>query len=534
MTAERSSSGKWFILISLLAVLGITSGILVWRSLHIDKFTRDWVVRSLSERFDTDVDLADLRVTAFPDLSVIGQDLTIYHRDQSRAPFIHIDKFTFHLGVLGIFRVPHRIHGVSLKNMTITTLPHGNGTSGATKKTVVPNGQPRPLPPIVVDEIICDNTTLVILPKTSGKEPLEWDIHALYIYHAGANQSMDFNGTLTNGKPKGEIATKGSFGPWNLDDKGATPVAGSYEFTDADLGPFPGIAGILSSTGKYGGQLDKLEVSGVTDTPDFSLDRVGKPVPLHTEFSATVDGLNGDTYLHPVRATLIKSVIVSEGSVVKIAGKGHDISLNIQAPNARIQDILALALKAETPLLAGPAKITAKLFLPPGKIKVIDKMILDADVTVDNARWSSPKIREELQSLSRRAEGQPKDEDAGSSLSDLHCKFHLEKGVIHFSSVTFSVPGAGVELAGDYGVQGGELNFKGHVRLQAKLSQMVTGAKSDFLKLLDPFFSKHGAGTELPVTITGTRENPTFGVSIFHKTLGKSTEGKIAGKNQAH
>jgi len=97
----------------------------------------------------------------------------------------------------------------------------------------------------------------------------------------------------------------------------------------------------------------------------------------------------------------------------------------------------------------------------------------------------------------------------------------LEKGVIHFSSVTFSVPGAGVELAGDYGVQGGELNFKGHVRLQAKLSQMVTGAKSDFLKLLDPFFSKHGAGTELPVTITGTRENPTFGVSIFHKTLGK-------------
>ena len=292
------------------------------------------------------------------------------------------------------------------------------------------------------------------------------------------------------------------------------------------MGPFPGIAGILSSTGKYSGQLDKLEVSGVTDTPDFSLDRVGKPVPLHTEYSATVDGLNGDTYLHPVRATLIKSVIVSEGSVVKVPDRGHNISLNIHAPDARIQDILALALKAETPLLNGPAKINAKLFLPPGKIKVLDKMILDADIAVDNAQWSSPKIREELQSLSRHGEGKPGDEEAGSSLSNLHCKFHLEKGVIHFSSVTFSVPGAAVDLAGDYGVQGGELNFKGQVRLQAKLSQLVTGAKSDFLKLLDPFFSKNGAGTELPITVTGTRENPTFGASIFHKTFKRSSGDK--------
>jgi hypothetical protein len=107
----------------------------------------------------------------------------------------------------------------------------------------------------------------------------------------------------------------------------------------------------------------------------------------------------------------------------------------------------------------------------------------------------------------------------------LHCKFHLEKGVIHFSSVTFGVPGAAIDLAGDYGVQGGELNFQGHVRLQAKLSQMVTGVKSDFLKLLDPFFSKNGAGTELPITITGTREKPTFGVTVFHKTFKRTIGG---------
>jgi hypothetical protein len=48
---------------------------------------------------------------------------------------------------------------------------------------------------------------------------------------------------------------------------------------------------------------------------DFWLDKSGTPVPLHTEFSATVDGTNGDTHLHPVRATLVNSVIVANGDV---------------------------------------------------------------------------------------------------------------------------------------------------------------------------------------------------------------------------
>jgi hypothetical protein len=530
MAEKRPFSEKWLILIFVLVFFAIVSGISLWRLLRVDNFTRDWVVRSLSERFATEVELASLHVTAFPELRVQGRDLTIHHGGRADVPFIHIDSFTFHLGVLGVFRAPHEIRGVSVRNMTITIPPHAAKPAtaqGPQKRegAFAPSG---PLLLIMVDEIICDHTTLLILPKIAGKEPLDWDIHTLNIYHAGASQAMAFRGTLTNAKPKGEIATQGSFGPWNLDDQGATAVSGTYDFTDADLGPFPGIAGILSSKGKYSGQLDKLEVYGATDTPDFSLDRVGKPVPLHTEYSATVDGLTGDTSLHPVTATLIKSVIVSAGNVVKVPKQGHNIALDIHAPDARIQDILALALKDETPLLSGPAKISAKLFLPPGKIKVIEKMTLDADIAVDNARWNSPKIRDKLQSLSRRAEGESQDPDAGSALSDLRCKFHLEKGVIHFSSVTFSVPGASILLAGDYAVQGGELNLKGKIRLEAKLSQLVTGAKSDFLKLLDPFFSKNGAGTELPVTITGTRDNPIFGVSLFHKTLKRSLDEKSA------
>ena len=447
MPAKSSSAGKWFIII-LLAFVAIVSGILFWRSSHIDQFTHDWVVRELSERFDTKVTLASLHVRAFPEMSVEGRNLNIYHRDRDLS-FIQIDQFTFHLGVLAIFRVPHEINAVSVKNMTITIPPRGEKRPpDRGKEQKASNAEKKQLPAILVGEVICENTVLVILPKQAGKVPLEWDIHALRLLHAGADRSMAFHGTLTNGKPKGEIDTKGNFGPWNLDDKGATPVDGVYDFTNADLGPFPGIAGILSSKGKYSGQLDTLEVAGETDTPDFSLDRVGKPVPLHTEYSATVDGLSGDTYLHPVRATIIKSVIISEGSVVKVPDRGHNINLDVHSEQARIEDILALAMKDDTPLLSGPAKIKAKLFLPPGKVKVIDKMIMDAEVAVDNAHWSSPKIREELQSFSRRAEGKVEDDAAGSSVTDLKTKFHLENGALHFSSITFSVPGATVDLVG--------------------------------------------------------------------------------------
>ena len=285
----------------------------------------------------------------------------------------------------------------------------------------------------------------------------------------------------------------------------------------------------MSSTGEYKGQLDTLEVEGQTTTLDFSLDRVGKPVPLHTDFSATVDGTNGDTLLHPVQAVLGQSVIVANGSVVNMPEKnGHQITLDVSTPKARIEDILQLAINSDKPFLRGPVDIKAKLSLPPGKVKVIDKMQLDGNFVITNARWSSSEVREKLESLSRHAKGQPEDEDAGSAITGLQGSFVLKDSILHFSKLTFSVPGAGVELAGTYDINGQKIDMQGHLRMQAKLSQTVTGAKSFFLKAIDPFFSKNGAGTELPITITGTQESPVLGVTVFHKKFEKQM-GKPGG-----
>jgi hypothetical protein len=502
------------VLLSMLGLLGTA----YLRKRDAELRTRDWIVQLLSARFQSKVDLEDFHVNVLPRMQVSGKGLSIHYRNRPETtPMIRIEKFSFELGFWGIFRAPHRIRHVYIQRMVITVPP----------RDMRANSQPWALnistqiPPVTVAEIECDRTVLLVFSNKPGKDPLDWDIHHLVLTEVGLNKSFFFRGTLTNAKPKGEIETRGQFGPWNVDVPGDTPVLGSYGFENADLGPFPGIAGILSSTGEFKGQLNRLEVSGETTTPDFSLDNVGKPVPLRTDFSATVDGTNGDTLLHPVHALLGESVIVASGSVENVPQKGHDISLEVTTPKARIEDILQLAINSDKPFLRGPLNVKAKLHLPPGTEKVIDKMALDGSFAVTNARWSNSGIREKLQSFSRHAQGQPSDEDAGSAVTDMKGVFALKNDVIHFSQLTFSVPGADVELAGTYDIRARNIDMRGNLRMQAKLSQTVTGAKSFFLKAIDPFFSKNGAGTVLPITITGTEDKPVMGVTVFHKKFEK-------------
>jgi AsmA-like C-terminal region len=513
--------------------IGLLAGLILFvylRTRNIDDRTRQWVVRELQQRFNSDVELEQLHVKILPKMGVNGAGLSLrYHNRRDLPPMFHVQQFSFNLGVLGILRAPRHIAGIYVENMTITIPPRGE------KQTKPPSSGKKTLPTVIVDEIVCNDTDLVIVPKKEGKDPLDFDIHDLVLKSVGADKPFDFHGNLTNAKPQGEIATKGTFGPWDADEPGDTPVAGTYRFTDANLGPLPGIAGTLSSTGDYHGQLDEIEVTGKTDTPNFSLDPVGHPVVLHTDFSATVNGTDGDTYLHPVRATLGQSLIIAEGSIVRVPAKqGHIIKLDITAPNARIQDILSLAINSDKPFMSGPAKIKATLLLPPGNEKVLQKMVLDGQVDVEEAQWSSPEVRDKLASLSRHAEGKPQDEDAGSSVADLKGDFRLEKGVIQFRKLTFGVAGAQLNLTGNYDIGESNLDFQGQLRLQAKLSQTVTGKKSFFLKMIDPLFSKQGAGTLLPITITGKRDSPTLGVSVFHKTFKKKLGGddKNATSNQ--
>ena len=491
----------------------------VTRTRSIEEHLRTVLVQDLSRRYASQVELRSLTLRFWPRLSVTGEGLTVHFHNRSDVPpLISIERFSSRPGIFGLLREPHHVSSVVLDNMVIT-ISHGKqGQSEAAP----PSKFPQPPALLVFDDVLCKNTVLIIVSKKAGKEPLDFEIHNLFLKRASIDKPLTFRGNLTNAKPKGEIATSGSFGPWDMEEPGNTPISGSYTFTDADLGSLPGIAGILSSTGKYLGQLDKIEVQGETDAPAFSIDPVGRGVPLRTTFSATVDGIDGATYLHPVRAVLGQSLFIANGSAVRAPEKqGHRITLDVIAPQARLQDVLALAVKSQKPFMVGAIKLQTKLVLPPGKEKALDKLLLDGDFGVDNARFTDPEIRSQLASLSRHGLGEPNQEDAGSAATDLQGHYHVENGVATFTHLQFGVEGATIQMDGTYELNGGQLNFRGQLRLKAELSQAVGGVKSAFLKPFDEFFKKQGAGAVIPIAITGTRENPVFSVSVFHKTIKK-------------
>jgi hypothetical protein len=97
--------------------------------------------------------------------------------------------------------------------------------------------------------------------------------------------------------------------------------------------------------------------------------------------------------------------------------------------------------------------------------------------------------------------------------------FHLENAAIRFHPVTFGVPGANLDLAGDYDLDSDALAFGGTLKLQATVSQMVTGWKRLVLKPLDRLFEKDGAGTYLRIRVDGTSRAPKFGLIIAGRQL---------------
>jgi hypothetical protein len=311
------------------------------------------------------------------------------------------------------------------------------------------------------------------------------------------------------------------FGPWREDSPRDTPVQGTYSFNDADLGTIKGIGGILSSTGQYAGSLDNIVVDGSTDTPDFRVVSSGRPIPLHTDFHAIVDATSGDTHLQPVKARILDSWLVASGSVVRMQEpKGHRVNLDVTVARGKIENLLKLAVRTDPPIMMGEVQLKTKFDLRPGRPAVCDRLKLAGRFRVSQAHFTNDKIQNKIDVLSLRSRGKAKLAQANvidNVVSDLSGVFTLDSGVIQFSRLQFAIPGTRVNLTGKYSLDGNQFDFHGKARLEAKLSHMVTGWKSILLKPADPFFSKNGAGTELPVKVTGTQSEPHFGSDFRHK-----------------
>jgi hypothetical protein len=332
---------------------------------------------------------------------------------------------------------------------------------------------------------------------------------------------MPFQATLTNPVPTGLIETKGSFGPWHAPEPGDTPLNGHYTFRNVDLNTIKGIAGTLSSEGEFSGKLAEIDVRGKTSTPNFSIDVGGRPVPLDTQFHAVVDGTNGDTYLRQVDAKFLDTALTATGAITSQRGvKGRTIKVDVHMDQGKIDDALRLAVRSANPVMSGALALEASLLIPPGPAKVADRMQLDGQFAIKEARFTDPDVHTKLVTLSRRSQGKDADAPAARVLSNMRGQFALNDGVVRFRTLTFDVPGAAVHLAGDYRLRSEELNFAGTLSMQATISEAAGGGiKGTLLKAVDPIFKKDGHGAVIPIRIHGKRDHPEFGLDV-KKSLG--------------
>ncbi len=369
----------------------------------------------------------------------------------------------------------------------------------------------------MIDRLAADDSSLTILRRDPTRPPRVWSMHRLRMQSVGTG-AMPFQSVLTNAVPPGEIDTRGTFGPWNADEPSLTPIEGAFVFEKADLGVFKGIKGTLSSRGEYKGPLERLDVTGHTTTPDFTINLGNHPVLLEADYHAVVDATNGNTSLERVDATFGQTSLVAVGGVYEVPGqKGRRVSLTITMDKGRLDDVLPLAVDTPKPTMTGGLAMTSTLELPPGDRDVVDKLRLQGRFRITNGRFTDPVVQTRIDALSGRA--RPGDEGPAHVASQFAGEFALGDGRLDLLPVQFDVPGAVVNVLGQYGLRRGSLAFAGHVQMDASMSQAVGGWKGFLLKPMNPVFRRNGR-TFVPITITGSRSAPKFGLDrarVFNK-----------------
>jgi hypothetical protein len=476
------------------------------------------IVATLSARFNSKVELDSLDVSLVKGLAVSGGGLRIFAPDDVVAagatnPIIAVKEFSFHAPLRDLFLKPIHIGNVDLDGLEIHIPPRQARVAG------VPTHRRPGKIEIHVDHFLCEHSDLYIDNGNPDKEPKHFVLDRIELWEIGADAPWRYDATLVNAIPRGDIHTTGTFGPWITESPGDSSLTGHYTFDHADLGTIKGIGGTLSSVGDFSGQLDHIEVTGSTQTPNFLLDSANQPMPLATNFRAIVDGTTGDTYLTQVNARLRQTPIVCSGSVVNIRGKGHVIDLSIQIPGGSLQDLLGLAVKTRPVYLTASISTRAKLHIRPGPESVSQKLSVSGNFALQQVHFTNPRVQDKVDGLSMRAQGRPAEAKPGAPdvASQMTGTFNLAGGKITFDKLDYTLPGAEVQLAGIYSLNGEQFDFHGKVRTQAQVSQMVSSWwKQLLLKPVDRYFRKDGAGTEVPIRVSGTNNEPKFGLDFGH------------------
>jgi len=463
-------------------------------------------MQDLQEASDSQVQARAFHTSFFPSPGCTLENVVFTHEPGGK-PLITIAKLTIQGSYPGM--LARRISRITAEGMRIVIPPLGTGQALHTRPST-----------ITIGEIVANDATLEFLSSDPANQPLRFDIHQASLRDVGWSGALTYNVRVRNPQPPGEVTATGKFGVWNQNDPAQTPVSGEYTFEHADLSVYDGIAGTLSSAGKFSGNLGHIDIQGTTDTPDFEVTSGKHSVQLKTEFAGYVDAIHGDTFLKRVDAHLRKTRIVASGSVAKSAtGPGKTALIDVSDNNGRIEDLMGLFVEKDRPPMSGAITLRVRVEIPPGDRAFLKRIKLAGGFGVDGGKFAATSTQEDVDKLSAGARGEKGSEDPETVLSDLTGRVLVSNGVANFSDLAFGVPGARARLQGTYGLINGKIDLRGELRVDSKISNTTTGPRAFILTAMDPLFKKRKRkkGEILPIRLSGTYQKPSFGLDLDDK-----------------
>jgi len=367
---------------------------------------------------------------------------------------------------------------------------------------------------IELDQFALHDASLDVI-RNSG-EKLTFSVPQIVIKDLGSPTSGSFSAVINVPLPQMTVDSSGTFGTLVLGNLDATPVSGDFKVTRGSLGTFAALRGKILANGKFSGTFGAVDVDGKAASPDFELSKVGHALSLSTQFRAQVTVRSGEINLRSIDAELGKTRIRGAGviSPTKQDAPGF-LNLDLTAPSGSVNDLLWLFSKAPEPDLIGPIRFHTIAALSRKPKHFLDEIQLKGNFVINNARFSSPATQTKLEKLSNRAEGHPDDPPSYTPISLISGDVDLHDAIAHLSNLQFRVDGADANGGGTFNIENHKVDFNGKLRMKAELSDTTKGFKAALLKLISPFYKKHGAGTDVPVSITGTSSRPKFAVHVL-------------------
>jgi hypothetical protein len=468
-------------------------------------FSPAHVLENLREAGDSQVELRGFHTTYFPSPGCILDGVVFHHSRSEAKPLITIEKLTIRGSYLGL--LAQRVSQIKAEGMLISLPPLASAAPFHTSRSS-----------ISYDEIVADGT-IIEFDSSDPKTPaLRFEVQQALLRDVSWKSPLTYQVKVHNPQPPGIVTAQGKFGVWQQGSAGETPISGEYKFDQADLSVYDGIGGTLSSTGKFSGKLAHIDISGQTDTPDFTVTMGNHPVRLTTQFKAYVDATKGDTFLNQVDAEFAKTHLSARGSIATSAnGKGKTAIIDVHSQQARIQDLLHLFVKDNRTPMSGDVKLQAHVQIPPGD-DFLKKIKLRGNFGIARGEFSD-SMQESVDKFSAGARGESEKEQADPEtvLTGLSGQVDVFAGSARFSDLSFEVPGAKANLQGTYNLIDHKIDLRGQLEVATKISDTTSGGKALILKMMEPFFKKQRKGEIVPVKIAGTYEKPTFGLDLKDK-----------------